>query len=147
MNYWRLKDPSKGHESLSSDDNFQNSIILHYPCSSNNDCTYYQSVLLPGVYKFKVWGAEGGDGLANGAFSRQTGKGGYSIGAYIVNQTVNAYVFVGGKGEDATDPSTRPAKGGYNGGGDSPQDTDPSNNNDAGGGVVVPLISESEMMI
>ncbi|EAY08616.1 PE-PGRS protein, putative [Trichomonas vaginalis G3] len=132
MNSWRLKDTSKGQESLSSDDNFQNSIILRYPCPSNNDCTYYQSILSPGIYKFEVWGADGGAGTADGYYTQHTGKGGYSIGAYIVNQTVNAYVFVGGKGENATNPSTRPAKGGYNGGGDSPQDQ--NFNDDAGGG-------------
>lgn len=134
MNSWKLKDSSKGHEGLVSDDNFQNSVIFHYPCSSNYDCTYYHSELPPGIYKFEVWGADGGDGMYHSTYTKRPGKGGYSVGAFFINKTTNVYVFVGGKSENGLHPSTRDAKGGYNGGGDAPSDKVGSNNDSGGAG-------------
>ena len=54
--------------------------------------------LIPGIYKFEVWGAEGS---VNG------GKGGYSVGYYNVLNDTDVNIYVGGSGEN----------GGFNGGG------------------------------
>ena len=58
--------------------------------------------LHPGTYKFEVWGAQGGSGTDGG-------KGGYTAGIITIDKAVNAYIYVGGKGNELT--------GGWNGGG------------------------------
>ena len=100
--------------------------------------------LLPGRYKFQVWGASGGDGVSyNQIYSSHAGLGGYSEGVINLKEKTTTYVLVGGVGRRATvncNPSqchslsyscTRdvPDSGGYNGGGWT-ADT----NYDAGGG-------------
>ena len=58
--------------------------------------------LNPGTYKFEVWGAQG-DCSTGG------GKGGYTAGTITFDKQVDAYIYIGGKGEELT--------GGWNGGG------------------------------
>jgi len=73
-----------------------------------------QSLTIPatGVYKFEVWGAQGGvynDTLFGG-------YGGYSVGEITLNQHDILYIAVGGKGAAASN-YTQNLSGGYNGGG------------------------------
>ena len=72
-----------------------------------------QSVTLqPGTYKLECWGAQGGS--IDGA---DGGKGGYSVGTLTINSATLAYIYVGGKGLNAS--GTGAKAGGFNGGGNS----------------------------
>ena len=67
-----------------------------------------QSVTLPkGIYKFEVWGAQGGYRSS----STYGGKGGYSVGTIALTDKTNIFVYVGGSG------NTGGTSGGFNGGG------------------------------
>ena len=70
--------------------------------------------------KLQVWGAQGGSGSQSTSTFYAGGKGGYSegvLGSAAAGQTL--YVYVGGKGPDATGLSTTGVtyQGGWNGGG------------------------------
>ena len=90
--------------------------------------------LTPGNYKLEVWGAEGGRGYDNGIQSSWLGsRGGYSYGKINLSLERNQmYVYVGGKGKEATS-SNAEVPGGYNGGGKSK--TDGSEGGGGGGGA------------
>ena len=66
-------------------------------------------------YLLEVWGAQGGSATCWNA-TALGGKGGYSYGykTFTTNQTL--YIYVGGRGKDATELNTI-YEGGYNGGG------------------------------
>lgn len=77
--------------------------ILNYPYTGA-----VQSITLPkGVYKFEVWGAQGGYRSS----SSYGGKGGYSVGTIALTDKTNIFVYVGGSG------NTGGTSGGFNGGG------------------------------
>ena len=86
---------------------WSNNVVYNY-----NYTGAIQSLKIPttGLYRLEVWGASGGNGVAQG------GLGGYSSGE--VNLTANStiYIVVGNQGATATNSSTNVA-GGYNGGG------------------------------
>ncbi|MCL2549906.1 MAG: glycine-rich protein, partial [Methanimicrococcus sp.] len=88
--------------------------------------------LKPGrIYKFEVWGAQGGRSNSIGI-----GQGGYSIGWYsTVGNTadITAYYYAGGRGVDGTASSS--GAGGYNGGGNGGTGTGPSGGGGGGGGA------------
>ena len=78
-----------------------------------------------GIYKLEVWGAEGGKhtGIGqkniNQAFNNgisSGGYGGYSVGFIYAKRGLPLYIYVGGKGNDETEPSVN-SYGGWNGGG------------------------------
>lgn len=77
--------------------------------------------LIPGIYKFEVWGAEGS---VNG------GKGGYAVGYYNINSDTDTIIYVGGSGEH----------GGFNGGG-----TTSNTNIGAGGGASDIRLNNNEL--
>ncbi|EAY02542.1 hypothetical protein TVAG_494910 [Trichomonas vaginalis G3] len=134
MDQWQLGNPSTGTNNV----NFNGTVAeFTYPCSSTYDCTYYYTKLPAGIYKVEVWGAQGGGSFSNSAtIIPAKGMGGYSVGVMKLDSESTVYVYVGGRGQDPNSPSTYTARGGFNGGGDSPQDTvDVSSNyDDAGGG-------------
>lgn len=68
--------------------------------------------LQPGTYKLECWGAQGGS--INGA---DGGKGGYAVGTIVISEATTAYIYVGGKGANAS--GTGAKAGGFNGGGNS----------------------------
>lgn len=63
--------------------------------------------LLPGKYKFEVWGAQGGYRSS----SSYGGKGGYSVGTIALTENTKFFIYVGGSG------NTGGTSGGFNGGG------------------------------
>ncbi|WP_027084142.1 glycine rich domain-containing protein [Cohnella panacarvi] len=70
-----------------------------------------------GTYTLEAWGAQGGNGMANGD-TKQGGRGGYSKGeiALTAGQVLN--IFVGGQGSSYGSSGVLIA-GGWNGGGDA----------------------------
>ncbi|WBV61129.1 GEVED domain-containing protein [Chryseobacterium camelliae] len=81
-----------------------------------------QSVTLAaGSYQIEMWGANGGGGYQS-ALIANGGKGGYSKGTLNVSASTTYYIYVGGKGTDATGTGAGTAySGGWNGGGNSGQ--------------------------
>ena len=71
-----------------------------------------QSVTLPkGIYKFEVWGAQGGS-----YSSYYGGAGGYSVGTITLTADTTVFIYVGG--QPATNSTQRTVvSGGFNGGG------------------------------
>ena len=103
-----LDDPAvNGHERIIV---YKNSLILEYPCPETTICSPYVLKLEPGRYQFEVWGAQGGgtntgiSGIYNG------GKGGYSKGRFLLQNTTTFVVYIGSSGING-------GNGGYNGGG------------------------------
>jgi hypothetical protein len=88
------------------------SVRFNYPCTSTSSCYPYIVTLSPGKYMFECYGASGGNGYVSPG-----GKGGYSVGSALVEQSTNFYIFVGGQGSVNSGPSGATAAGGYNGGG------------------------------
>ena len=103
-----LDDPTvSGHERISV---YKNSLILEYPCPQTTICSPYVLKLKPGRYQFEVWGAQGG-GINTGISGTYNGgKGGYSKGRFLLQNTTTFYVYVGSSGINE-------GNGGYNGGG------------------------------
>ncbi|UUV22592.1 glycine-rich protein [Paenimyroides aestuarii] len=81
-----------------------------------------QSVTLPaGDYEIEMWGADGGKGFQTSQINNE-GKGGYAKGTLTVTTPTTYYIYVGGKGTDASNGSVGDVYlGGWNGGGDSGQ--------------------------
>ena len=79
-------------------------------------------IIKDGNYKIEVWGAEGGTAVSSGRTSNG-GYGGYSTGYIYLTSGTTLYVNVGGKGNADKTGSGNVNKGGYNGGGDSTQDS------------------------
>ncbi len=70
--------------------------------------------------ELKVWGAEGGQAVANNTDRGLGGEGGYSTGNYAATQGSTLYVAVGGKGGKGSKSAC--GAGGYNGGGKGTND-------------------------
>ncbi len=92
---------------------------------------YQEIEILPGKYKFEVWGASGGNAKDNA--SKKGGAGGYSQREKIITEKTKAYIFVGGT-------STDPKIPGFNGGG-----IGGDNRTGAGGGATDIRIGGSEL--
>lgn len=79
------------------------------------NCPYtgsMKSVKLPkGIFKFEVWGAQGGT-----YSSYYGGAGGYSYGELSINEEITAFLYAGGQPTTSTDSSVI-IEGGFNGGG------------------------------
>lgn len=114
MNQWVLNNTNKGTNKATT---VGNTTVFQYPCDSNNDCTFYNAVLSPGLYKLEVWGAQGGGSYHDGAWCPSRGKGGYSVGAMSLYKETYVAVFIGGRCQDGVNPTISVALGGYNGGG------------------------------
>ncbi len=71
-----------------------------------------------GIYKFTLYGAEGGAYIdTEGEILARGGLGGMSVGYLNLNRNAGVIVCVGGKGEDAVGTTYKVNAGGYNGGG------------------------------
>lgn len=113
MDKWELNE-TKGDISKAVYKN--NVVTFTFPCPNSYDCTCFKSKLRHGLYKFEVWGASGGRGYIRGKQS-DFSRGGYSIGVYQMEEPSEVFVFLGGKGLDATNPAASLTPGGFNGGG------------------------------
>jgi hypothetical protein len=92
------------------------------------------TVPLSGTYKLEVWGAQGGNAYWQNSVSYNGGKGGYSYGYITLIGGKDIFICVGGRGEDAKDPTVAQS-GGYNGGGNGQYVTLKNCNNASGGGA------------
>lgn len=101
-----------------------------------------QSVTLPkGVYKFEVWGAEGGGSrLSGNSNSGLGGKGGYSVGTITLTEKTNVYVYVGGAGGSSNNGN---AAGGFNGGGQGYASSSSEPGNGGGGASDIRIGADS----
>ena len=98
----------------------ENSFTFNYPCSDTSICTPYRILLSPGLYKFELWGAQGGDGRYQNQETMREGSGGrgaYVSGSIRIAGTQIFYLYIGGKGEDQSAIDSTRSKGGFNGGG------------------------------
>ena len=82
-----------------------------------------------GTYKLEVWGAQGGGSLAGDVSEEPAGYGAYSAGIVNLNKDDVLYIYVGGKGTNASKGLN--VAGGYNGGGSGTWD---NNDDEAAGG-------------
>ena len=94
----------------------------------------YQEFEAPvsGYYFIETWGAQGGIGYY--LTSPTPGKGAYSSGYLYLSKGEKIYIYVGGKGGDATS-ATSIATAGYNGGGAGNKSSDGDDASGAGGGA------------
>ena len=111
---------------------FKESIIFDYPCGNDTNCSPYSFILQPGIYKFEVWGAQGGRGTHEDTL--EATSGGYSLGIINLKYPTLTYVFVGGKGVSN-------GAGGYNGGGYVQSDS--YSGGSGGGATDIRLINDS----
>ena len=79
---------------------------FHY--EFNESCPLFTTELSAGVYRFELWGANGGGNFG--------GKGGYSSGILFLKTKRIFYINVGSHGEPPN--GHKGGKGGCNGGGD-----------------------------
>ena len=110
---------------------------------------YTYVVPTSGTYKLEVWGAQGGTGVIDGTSTYRGGYGGYSVGTVSLNSNSTLYLYVGGKGANATDAKAGGA-GGYNGGGTGGSDSNYSssggNEPGAGGGGATHIATASGLL-
>ena len=93
--------------------------ILGYEGIENSCGSFTFVAPSTGNYKFKLWGASGGDGSGDnyiGTVSSESGLGGYSEGTITLDEEEKIYCYIGGKGVYGTD-QLEDGSGGYNGGG------------------------------
>ena len=94
-----------------------------------------------GTYRMECWGASGGGSMTEGVLNRpnnSAGKGGYTRGDLSINSlTTSFYIYVGGKGGDATLSGSRAYGGsaGWNGGGSGANDSSDDEADGGGGGA------------
>jgi hypothetical protein len=126
-------------------------VIFDYPCVSNTECKPYEIFLLPGRYKFELWGSEGGYGRYQNIIRlnpETSGKGAFVSGIIDIRQSQLFYAYIGGRGTDQTEySSSKSAPGGYNGGGkggvDLADGNYPESGAGGGGSTDIRLISDS----
>ena len=121
-------------------DELANKYHFFYPCNSTSFCKPYNVTLQRGIYKFELWGAQGGDGRKpnNKTLNKGTaGRGSYSSGVINIHISgTELFLYIGGRGEDQIGTEQGAfGKGGYNGGGDGGIDKyDPKYPESAAGG-------------
>ena len=118
-------------------------LLFTYPCESLTECFPYSVHMLPGEYRFDLYGAQGGDArhCNNASLNENSGgKGAHVSGKLIIsNPNQIFYFYIGGKGEDQSDEGNiSVSRGGYNGGGNGGIDLNPTEykypESSAGGG-------------
>lgn len=114
-----VADRSKGRNKIKYNSS-EKSIIISFPCADVHSCTPYEVTLPTGIYRFELWGAQGG-------YSRylnidalnllSSGKGAYAAGTIELLTESRLYFYLGGMGENQSSIFQEQSKGGYNGGG------------------------------
>lgn len=87
-----------------------------------------------GYYKVECWGASSGSSVRDGHGDLAGYKGAYTVGTTYMLKGEKYYIYVGGKGEDAS-YSKYYTTGGYNGGGKGDYDHSDDERGGAGGGA------------
>ena len=100
-------------------------------CNSNTECVAQKVNLNRGIYRFELWGAQGGSGLKDGKNPADGGKGAYVAGDLTIKKRTTFFLYIGSVGADGKPDEDSMAKGGCNGGGNAGSDND---NDGAGGG-------------
>ena len=96
----------------------ENNITLNYPCVDFEVCNPYIITLVPGVYIFELWGAQGGSVLSSSLCDvHNGGLGGYSAGKLQLQRLTTFYIFIGAHSKDYTIHWENHYKISYNGGG------------------------------
>ena len=73
----------------------KNSLTFYYPCVNTSICSPYEMSLSPGLYKFELWGAQGGDARYQNVQDMRKGSGGrgaYVSGILQINTTRTFYL-------------------------------------------------------
>lgn len=87
-----------------------------------------------GYYKFECWGAASGSSVRDGHGDLPAYNGAYTVGTIYIFKGEQYYIYVGGKGENAS-YSKYYTTGGYNGGGRGDYDHSDNERGGAGGGA------------
>ena len=91
--------------------------------------------LKPGTYQIECWGAQGGTGNRDASLSTEGGRGAYVSGEISFQESIDLYIFIGGKGSDGSRETFSHAAGGFNGGGTAGCDTTDDDGSGGGGGA------------
>ena len=86
---------------------------LTYPCDDSPQCHPLSRVILPGTYKFEVWGGQGGNSSVG---ENNGGRGGYAFGIINFTKKTNIYIYIGAKGSFIDDHEAETYNS-FNGGG------------------------------
>ncbi len=131
MGYIKPDDPNNLHTGDKHVANVNTAILQGQTFSYTGS---YQEFEAPvsGYYFIETWGAQGGIGYY--LTSPTPGKGAYSSGYLYLSKGEKIYIYVGGKGGDATS-ATSIATAGYNGGGAGNKSSDGDDASGAGGGA------------
>ena len=115
-----------------------NKLIFNYPCTSSIYCTPYEVILIPGIYRMSLWGAQGGSAHKSDTavlIEDSGGKGAFVSGKIRISHDTKFYFYVGGKGEDLLSIEANIiAKGGFNGGGHGGYDVGETGGESSAGG-------------
>ena len=129
-------DYSKGSINVSTNLE-EKSIIFNFPCSDFSSCTPYSILFPQGIYKFELWGAQGGYSRIQNQDQlneMSSGKGSYVSGILPIISSTNLFLYIGGKGEDQNYTDQTMSKGGYNGGGNGGVDKSDADYPESGAG-------------
>ena len=110
------------------------SFLYDYSCSDSSICNYTEISLNQGIYKFELWGAQGGTGCTDGVHKLPGGHGSYVSGYIKINKKTNFYLYIGGKGGNGSHIPNSQAKSGWNGGGKGGIDWEDNDGSGGGGG-------------
>ena len=129
-----------------------NKLLFEYPCESLTDCYPYKVNFGPGIYRFELWGAQGGDARYWNRVNirpNSGGKGAFVSGYLKLPYSSSFYFYIGAKGEDQTGIKKGDfGKGGYNGGGngggEENDDSYPESSAGGGGATDIRIIHDSQ---
>ena len=111
-----------------------NTKIFEYDCENTSECYPFHIFLIPGTYRIECYGAQGGSGLRDKIKNYPGGKGAYVSGILSNRKPLFLYLYIGGKGSDASRPN-REILGGWNGGGNGKYEESDDDDSGAGGGA------------
>ena len=102
-----------------------------------------------GTYRMECWGGGGGSSVTEGVLGRSgntAGKGGYTRGNLDIASGLSFYVYVGGKGGNASMSGSKayPGSAGWNGGGAGANDGSDDEADGGGGGATDIRITYNE---
>ena len=146
-----VTDRSKGRTNVEFNSS-KKSILLSFPCTNSSFCTPYTVYLPTGIYRFELWGAQGGySRFGNNKTINlySSGKGAYAAGTLKILAESRLYFYVGGMGENQTSIHSDMSLGGFNGGGnggvDTADDIYPESSSGGGGSSDIRLLKGNSL--